>query len=90
VRVSHEYTLVFVDPNLVPCAGLAPVLTLADRAGLCDLVDKHLTVPGSVGARAKALALALGAAWSPGSTPSTGWACCGTAGCGGCSSAAPR
>jgi hypothetical protein len=57
--VSHEYTPVFDDPNLVSCAGLASVLTLADRAGLGDLVDEHVTVPGSVGAHARAKVLAL-------------------------------
>ena len=59
MQVCHDPTPVFDDPNLVSCAGLAPVLTLADRAGLGALVDEHLTVPGSVGANARAKVLAL-------------------------------
>jgi len=39
---------VFDDPNLVSCAGLAPVLTLADRAGLHEHLDRHLMLAGSV------------------------------------------
>ena len=48
MRVSHEHTAVFDDPNLVSCAGLAPVLTLADRAGLHEHLDRHLMLAGSV------------------------------------------
>jgi hypothetical protein len=33
----------------VSAAGLAPVLALAERAGLHDLVAEHLTVPGPAG-----------------------------------------
>ena len=32
--MCHGVTAVFNDPNLVSCAGLAPVLQLAERAGL--------------------------------------------------------
>ncbi len=46
MRVSHESAAAFDDPNLVSCAGLAPVLTLAERAGLHDLLGEHLTVSG--------------------------------------------
>jgi len=46
VRVSQEYTAVFDDPNLVSCAGLAPVLTLAERAGLHELLDQRLMMRG--------------------------------------------
>lgn len=42
MRVCHEFTAVFDDPNLVSCAGLAPVLQLAQRAGLHGLVAEHL------------------------------------------------
>lgn len=59
MQLSHEYTAVFDDPNLVSCAGLAPVLTLAERAGLGDLIDEQVSVPGSVGANARAKVLAL-------------------------------
>jgi len=37
---------VFDDPNLVSCAGLAPVLTLAERAGLHELLDQRLMMRG--------------------------------------------
>jgi hypothetical protein len=52
MRVSHKLTAVFDDPNLVSVAGLAPVMALAERAGLHDLVAEHVTVPGSAGANA--------------------------------------
>ena len=47
--VSHSPELVpaaFDDPILVSCAGLAPVLTLAHRCGLAELVAGTLTLPG--------------------------------------------
>jgi Transposase DDE domain group 1 len=44
--------MVFDDPNLVSSAGLVPVLALADRAGLRELADEHLTVPTDKGANA--------------------------------------
>jgi hypothetical protein len=50
MQVSHGVSAVFDDPNLVSAAGLAPVLSLAERAGLHRLVAEHLTVPGSAGA----------------------------------------
>lgn len=40
----------FDDPNLVSSAGLVPVLALADRAGLRELADEHLSVPTDKGA----------------------------------------
>jgi hypothetical protein len=43
-------TAVFDDPNLVASAGLVPALRLAERAGLFDLVDERVRLPGSVGA----------------------------------------
>jgi hypothetical protein len=49
MRVSHDFpnlSATFDDPNLVSCAGLAPVLALAGRAGLADLVGEHLTLNG--------------------------------------------
>jgi hypothetical protein len=50
---------VFDDPNLVSCAGLAPVLALAGRCGLTDLVASKLTLPvlGGVNAHLKVPAL---------------------------------
>jgi len=53
---------VFGDPNLVSCAGLAPVLTLADRAGLHEHLDRHLMLagPGAANAAVKATSLVAG------------------------------
>ncbi len=52
----------FDDPNLVSCAGLAPVLTLAERAGLHELLDQRLTMrgPGAANAGVKLTALVAG------------------------------
>src|SRR5665811_1387013 len=39
MRVSHSFPAIsatFDDPNLVSCAGLAPTMALAQRAGLTD------------------------------------------------------
>jgi hypothetical protein len=44
VRLSHDVTALFDDPNLVSCAGLAPVLQLAERAGLGSLVADHIRI----------------------------------------------
>src|SRR3954469_1544282 len=52
MRVSHKLTAVFDDPNLISVAGLPPVMALAERAGLHELVAEHVTVPGSAGANA--------------------------------------
>ena len=51
MRVSHGYTSVFDDPNLVSCAGLAPVLQLAERAGLQALAADHVQIGRAGGAR---------------------------------------
>jgi hypothetical protein len=50
VRVSHTFTpesAVFDEDNLVSCAGLVPVMTLAEQAGLSRLLaDKiHIAEP---------------------------------------------
>src|SRR6187397_3522757 len=55
MRLFHTLvrtSAVFDDPNLVSSAGLVPVLALADRAGLRELADQHLTVPTDKGANA--------------------------------------
>src|SRR5450759_353674 len=49
MRVFHKVSAGFDDPNLVSCAGLVPVLALAERAGLHELVGAHVRVPGSAG-----------------------------------------
>jgi hypothetical protein len=46
MRVSHAVSPVFDDPNLVSCSGLAPVVALAERCGLHDLVADTLTLSG--------------------------------------------
>ena len=65
MRVSHRPGLVsaaFDDPNLVSCAGLAPVVALAQRCGLAGLVAGTLTLPakGGVNAHLKVPALIAG------------------------------
>src|SRR3954451_18261238 len=55
VQLSHTSaatSAVFDDPNLVSSAGLVPVLALAERAGLGELADAHLSVPTDKGANA--------------------------------------
>jgi hypothetical protein len=52
MRVCHGFAAVFDDPNLVSCAGLAPVLRLAERAGLQRLVAEHVRIGTTGGANA--------------------------------------
>ena len=55
MKLSHTLratSAVFDDPNLVSAGGLAPVLALAESAGLRDLADEHLTVATDKGANA--------------------------------------
>jgi Transposase DDE domain group 1 len=65
MRVSHSFPAIsatFDDPNLVSCAGLAPTMALAKRAGLTDLVARMLTLKakGGVNAHLKVPALVAG------------------------------
>jgi hypothetical protein len=65
MRLSHEPSrvlAVFDEPNLVSCAGLVPVVALAARVGLADLVAGTLTLagPGGVNAAVKVPALVAG------------------------------
>jgi Transposase DDE domain group 1 len=62
MRVCHGVTAVFDDPNLVSCAGLAPVLELAERARLHDIVEEHVRIdpPGGQNALGKVLSLVAG------------------------------
>ena len=53
MQLSHTRPVAaarFDDPNLVSYAGLVPVMALAERAGLLDLADEHLSVPTDKGA----------------------------------------
>jgi hypothetical protein len=55
MRLSHTLaatSAAFDDPNLVSAAGLVPAMALAQRAGLADLADEHLSVPTDKGANA--------------------------------------
>jgi hypothetical protein len=55
VRISHGAARLrasFDDPNLVSCAGLAPVLTLAQRCDLRGVVAAQLRVPTDKGSNA--------------------------------------
>ena len=38
------------DPNLLGAAGLIPVMTLAEQAGLSGLAGEHLRLPADKGA----------------------------------------
>ncbi len=52
MRVSHGVGAVsvrFDEPNLVSCAGLVPVLRLAERAGLHEDVDRRVRLPEAAG-----------------------------------------
>ena len=62
MRVCHGFTAEFDDPNLVSCAGLAPVLQLAERAGLQRLVGERVRLPkaGDVNAHLKVAGLVAG------------------------------
>ncbi len=62
MRVCHGFTTVVDDPNLVSCAGLAPVLQVAERAGLQRLVGEHvhLAKAGGVNAHLKVPGLVAG------------------------------
>ncbi len=51
-HTSAAISAVFDDPNLVSCAGLVPVLALAQSAGLQELAQQHLSVPSDKGANA--------------------------------------
>ncbi|HEY7988775.1 MAG TPA: IS1380 family transposase, partial [Lapillicoccus sp.] len=62
MRLSHTRPVksaVFDDPNLVSSAGLVPAVTLATRAGLAVLADRHLSVPTDKGAHAGVKVTAL-------------------------------
>ena len=55
MQLSHTRPVTdatFDDPNLVSCAGLVPVVKLAQDAGLRALADEHLSVPTDKGANA--------------------------------------
>jgi len=55
-------SIVFNEPNLIAHAGLIPALSLAEQAGLFDLLRQHLTLtgPGSAYPAEKIAALVAG------------------------------
>jgi hypothetical protein len=62
VRISHGATRVrasFDDPNLVSCAGLEPVMTLAQRCDLHGVVAARLRVPTDKGSNASGKVVAI-------------------------------
>ena len=62
MRVCHGVDAVFDDPNLVSCAGLAPVLRLAEQAGLQQLVAGQVSIdkPGGISPDLKISSLVAG------------------------------
>lgn len=53
MQLSHTLSATsarFDEPNLVSCAGLVPLMALAQKAGLRELGDEHLSVPTDKGA----------------------------------------
>jgi hypothetical protein len=67
MRLSHDpvkISVSFDDPNLVSRAGLVPVVSLAERAGLHALVRQHVQIaaPAGVNAEVKAGCLIAGMA----------------------------
>ena len=62
MRLSHARRAIdvrFDDPNLVSCAGLVPVLAVADRCGLATLLHDRLKLAAKGGANAAAKVFAL-------------------------------
>ena len=55
MQLSHTRPVasaIFDDPNLVSCAGLVPIVALAQQCDLPALADRHLTLPTDKGANA--------------------------------------
>ena len=59
MQAFHKIDAVLDDPNLIGSAGLVPVMRLAQRAGLHDLLEERLSVP-SAHAGAKAACVVAG------------------------------
>ena len=59
MQALHKVDAVFDDPNLIGSAGLVPVMRLADRAGLHELLQERLSVP-SANAGVKAACVVAG------------------------------
>ncbi len=61
-HAPHTISSRFDEDNLVSAVGLVPVMALAQRAGLSDLVVEHVTLakPGGANAPIKVGALVAG------------------------------
>jgi hypothetical protein len=83
VRARHTAAVVsatFDEPNLVSCAGLVPVLRLAERAGLHEVIPHRVQLLASAGsgaanAGAKVTSIVAGmvAGWWPALTRLMTW-----------------
>jgi hypothetical protein len=72
VRLSHSPGKIrasFDDPRLLPYAGLVPVMALAERAGLGDLVAEHVRPGGDCGANPHLKVASLVAGMAAGADP---------------------
>ncbi len=63
---AHQLSTRFDEENLLPDAGLVPVMALAQRAGLDAAVSQRLTVAGGAGANAVAKVTSLVAGMAAG------------------------
>ena len=73
MRLSHARRAIsarFDDPNLASCAGLVPVMALAQRCGLAALLAERVRITAKGGANAVAKVLAVVAGMVAG-TPRT-------------------
>jgi len=62
MQLSHTRPVasaIFDDPNLVSCAGLVPIVALAQQCDLAALADEHLRLPTDKGANAGAKVTSL-------------------------------
>ena len=86
MQLSHDPAVidaVFDEANLVSCAGLAPVMALAEQAGLSESAVRAVERCRRRTPRQRSAAWSR--AWWPGRTRSRTWTCCGTARWIGCS-----
>jgi hypothetical protein len=82
VRLLHSLAKThasFDDPTLVSHAGMVPVMALAGRAGLPDLVAEHVRPGGECGVSAHLKVPDLVAGMAGARIRSMTWTCCGTA-----------
>jgi len=88
MRVSHSFpaiSTVFDDPNLVSCAGLAPTMALAQRAGLADPRVIHADPEGHRRCQRPPQGPRAGRGDGRRRTASPTWICCAMVGWAGCS-----